>query len=165
VHAFLFDASALVKRYAPEVGAAVVDYLFAQAGRGRLLCLMLGVAEVSAALVRKRNSGSITSPMFAAAMTQLRMEVLMAADFIKLPADNALIATAIPLAEKHAINATDAIVLQTALTIITQRRAAGDDLVLVASDQRLLRAAQAEGVFTLNPETQTETDCDAFLQA
>ena len=31
MHAFLFDASSLVKRYAPEVGAAVVDYLFAQA--------------------------------------------------------------------------------------------------------------------------------------
>ena len=39
----------------------------------------------------------------------------------------------------------------------------GDDLVLVTSDQRLLRAAQVEGVLTFNPETQTEGDLDALL--
>jgi predicted nucleic acid-binding protein len=70
VHAFLLDASALVKRYAPETGSAIIDYLITKATRGRLLCLMLGVAEVVAALVRKRNGGVITPAIFAAAMTQ-----------------------------------------------------------------------------------------------
>jgi len=36
-------------------------------------------------------------------------------------------------------------------------------LVLVTSDQRLLRAAQAEGVLTFDPTTQTESDLDALL--
>ena len=39
----------------------------------------------------------------------------------------------------------------------------GDDLVLVASDQRLLRAAQAEGLVTFDPETQSQADLDALL--
>ena len=145
MHVFLLDASALVKRYANEIGAAVVDYLFAKATRDRLMCLMVGVAEVVAALVRKRNGGIITPAVFSAAMVRLRTEVLTAGDLVKLPADNALISMAIFLCDKYAINANDAIVLQTALDLVAQLRTDGKPLVLVASDQRLLRAAQAEG--------------------
>ena len=163
MHAFLPDASALVKRYAHETGAAVVEYLFTHTTPDRLMCLMLGVAEVAAALVRKRNGGLITPAVFAAAMAQLRTEVLTAENLIKLPADNALITTAIPLSDKYAINANDAIVLQTALDIVAQRRADGNTLVLVASDQRLLKAAQAEGLLTFDPETQMEAELDALL--
>lgn len=163
MNSFLFDASALVKRYAPEPGAAAVDYLFQKAARPRLLCLMLGVAEVAAALVRKWNSGVITPAVFAAAMTQLRAEILTAEDFAKLPADNGLISASIAFAHRHAVNATDAIVLQAAVDLAAQLRVDGDDLALVAADQRLLRAAQAEGLVTLNPETQAESDLDVLL--
>jgi hypothetical protein len=41
-----------------------------------------------------------------------------------------------------------------ALGLAQYLRNRGDDLVLVASDLRLLVAAQAEGLFTFNPETQ-----------
>src|SRR5438128_3039969 len=131
--AFLLDANALVKRYANETGSAVIDYLFAHTARNRLMCLMLGAAEVAAALVRKRNGGLITPTVFAAAMARLRTEVLTAGDFLKLPADNALINTALPLLDKYAINANDAIVLQTALDLAAQWRTEGNTLVLVAS--------------------------------
>lgn len=142
---FLLDGSALVKRYAPEVGTAVVDFLFANVVRDRLMCLMLGTAEAAAALARKRNDGRITPAAFSTEMTELRAEVIDAANFTKLPADNALIDASIPLSDKHPINATDAIVLRVALDLAAQLRAQGDDLVLVASDQRLLKATQAEG--------------------
>jgi hypothetical protein len=33
----------------------------------------------------------------------------------------------------------------------------------MASDQRLLKAAQAEGLATFDPETQSTTDLDALL--
>src|SRR5262245_30643899 len=102
---FLLDASALVKRYGPETGSPVVDHRFASATRDRLLCLMLGAAEVAAALVRKRNGGQITPAVFAMAMLRLRAEVLDAADFGKLPTDNALISASLPLLEKYSINA------------------------------------------------------------
>ncbi|HXG11702.1 MAG TPA: type II toxin-antitoxin system VapC family toxin [Gemmataceae bacterium] len=160
---FLVDASALVKRYYCEAGAALVDHLFARVSRDRLACLMLGTAEVAAALARKRNGGLIPAAVYATAMANLRAEVLHVADFTKLPSDNALIDAAIPLLDKHAINSSDAIVLRTALNLAPQLRTAGDDLVLVASDQRLLRAAQAEGLVTFDPEMQTQTDLDALI--
>ena len=39
----------------------------------------------------------------------------------------------------------------------------GDGICLVASDQRLLRAASAEGMITLNPENLAAADVPAFL--
>ena len=51
--------------------------------------------------------------------------------------------------------------LRSALDIVTQLRNMDDTLVLVASDQRLLRAAQDRGLFVFNPEIdlqQTLTD-------
>ncbi len=52
--------------------------------------------------------------------------------------------------------ATDAIVLHAALGLAQHRRSRGDDLILVASDKRLLRAAQAEGLGTFDPEIQDQ---------
>ena len=43
-------------------------------------------------------------------------------------------------------------VLRSALDIATELRNTGDTLVLIASDQRLLRAAQTEGLFVFNPK-------------
>jgi hypothetical protein len=67
------------------------------------------------------------------------------------------------LIEVHSINGTDAIILRLALNLAARLHGAGQDLVLVASDQRLLRAAQAEGLLTFNPETQNQVDLDALL--
>jgi predicted nucleic acid-binding protein len=163
VNHFLLDASALVKRYYAEVGAALVDHLFAQAAPARLACLMLGAAEVAAALARKRNGGVITPTAYVAAMARLGAEVLNAAHFLKLPADNALIEASLPLLDKHAINATDAVLLRAALDAATHHRAGSNDLVLVTADQRLLNAAQAEGLLTFDPERQVQADLDSLL--
>ena len=160
---FLLDASALVKRYTAEAGAALVDHLFAQTARDRLACLMLGAAEVAATLVRKRNGGQITTAELGTAMKHLHAEVLKAADFAKLSSDNPLIDASISLLEKHAINSSDPLLLQAALNLVALLRAAGNDLVLVASDKRLLKAAQAEGLLTFDPESQTQADLDALI--
>ncbi|HZT80878.1 MAG TPA: type II toxin-antitoxin system VapC family toxin [Gemmataceae bacterium] len=151
---FLFDGSALVKRYAPEPGKPLMDRLFTITSRDRLICLMIGGAEVAAALVRKRNSGAISPASFATVMADLRAEVLDALDLRKPESDNLLIGASIPLLDRHGINATDAVALQAALQLATELRAGGDDLVPVATDRRLLRAAQAEGLLTFDPETQ-----------
>ncbi|HKI34937.1 MAG TPA: hypothetical protein VKA46_23980 [Gemmataceae bacterium] len=140
-----------------------MDQLFTRVARDRLTCLMLGAAEVAAALVRKRNGGVISPADFSAAMRDLRAEVLDAADFAKPPSDDVLINASVPLLEKHSINATDAVVLLAALRLAAQLRAAGRDLVLVACDRRLLRAAQAEGLLTFDPENQTQAELDALL--
>jgi hypothetical protein len=40
---------------------------------------------------------------------------------------------------------------------------AGHDLVLIASDQRLLRAAVGEGIATLDPETAGFAEVDSLI--
>ena len=74
-----------------------------------------------------------------------------------------LVTTSFPLIVAHSINSTDALILKSALAIARKLRRAGDDLVLVASDQRLLRAAQAEGLTTFNPETQDQAALAALV--
>ena len=58
---FLFlDASALAKRYAPEVGTPLLNHLFASVSLDRLYLFNVGMAEVLSILVRKKNAGRIS---------------------------------------------------------------------------------------------------------
>ena len=69
---------------------------------------------------------------------------------------NSLVWDSIRLIETHSLNSVDAIVLRSALDTGTELRSVGDGLVLVASDQRLLRAARAEGLQIFNPELDSQ---------
>jgi predicted nucleic acid-binding protein len=128
-----------------------------------MMCLTLGILEIIFIFVRKKNASVVPHTAFNQAMTDFRSEVIDAAHFTKIPATDSLVNTAAALVEKHSLNATDAVILRSVLDLIIVLRATGDDLVLVTSDQRLLRAAQLEGVLIFNPETQTESDLDVLL--
>ena len=160
---FYLDASALAKRYARETGTPLLNHLFAHAPLDRLIVFNVSIAEVASVLVRKRNAGKVPAAAFAQAMINLAGEITNHAQVRKLTADNTLVNAAIPLIEQHSVNSTDGIILRSALDLAVQLRAASDDLTLVASDQRLLKAAQAEGLSTFDPGTQTQADLDALL--
>jgi hypothetical protein len=96
-------------------------------------------------------------------MADFSAEIIHAPNLRQLPADNALVLAALPLIQAHSINATDAVILRSAMGLAAHLRSGGDDIVLVAADHRLLRAAQAECVLTFNPETQTRPELDALL--
>jgi uncharacterized protein len=153
---FFVDGSALAKRYVAEPGTPLVDHLFSHVASDRLVVLNVGVAEVVSVLVRRKNSGVLSDATFAKAMLQVGQEIIHAANLRKLEPTNNLVIAAIVHIQTHSINATDAIVLHAALGLAQHLRSRGDDLVLVASDQRLLRAAQTEGLVTFNPETQDQ---------
>ncbi len=53
----LWDASALAKRYAPEIGHQTVNALFTAVPRSQMVTTVLSYSETCAALVRKRNGG------------------------------------------------------------------------------------------------------------
>src|SRR5262249_17168327 len=160
---FYVDASALGKRYVLEKGTPLVNHLFQHAPRNRLICLTLGTLEVVSILVRKVNTGLLLPAEFRTALTSLQNEVVLDLAVAKVTATDLLVSAAVPLVQKHFVNATDAVILRSALDLATQFRAAGGDLVLVTSDQRLLKAAQAEGLLTFDPETQSQTDLDTLL--
>jgi predicted nucleic acid-binding protein len=158
-----WDASALAKRYTVEPGTTLVNGLFRRVSRDRMACLIMSVLEVISILVRKNNALVLSATGYQQAMAEFDKEVVHAADFTKDSITDTLVYASSPFIEKHSINATDALVLRSALDFAVNLRKAGDDLVLVASDQRLLRAAQAEGLDIFNPETQPQSDLDLLL--
>ena len=160
---FYFDASGIAKRYAVEVGTPLVNYLFANVTSNRMICLTIGACEVVWIFVRKKNRGDITSAVFNQAIVDFQTEVIKAAGFTLISAEDELVIASFDLIEEHSINSTDAILLNSALNIAEDLRHAGNDLVLVAADERLLCAAGAEGLNTFNPEKNSQADLYALL--
>ena len=154
---FYFDASALVKRYTRESGSEKMLFLFRNVPLERLSCLTLGAIEVFWICVRKRNDNRITSHQFERATTHLRHEVINnQSGFKTIPVPDSLVWDSMDLIETHSLNSVDAMVLRSALDTATELRRTEDRLVLVASDQRLLRAAGAEGLHVFNPEIDSQ---------
>ena len=154
---FYFDASALAKRYTDEVGSDKIDFFFDNAPLECLSCLTLGAIEVFWICVRKRNDNRITSHQFERATTHLRHEVIdNQSGFKTIAVPDSLVWDSIRLIETHSLNSVDAMVLRSALDTATELRSTDDRLVLVASDQRLLRAARAQGLQVFNPEVDSQ---------
>src|SRR5437773_585432 len=153
---FCLDGSALAKRYVPENGSALVDFGLDNVAEQRIYLLNVGYVEVVSVLVRKKNAGMLSDAQFRQALLDFEREVIQSPGKHLLAFDNSVATDALALVVKHSVNSTDAIVLRVALDIAQHLRGRGDDLVLVASDQRLVRAAQAEGLVTFNPEIQDQ---------
>ena len=162
---FYFDASALVKRYIREVGSDKVIFLFENVPLNRLRCLTLGAAEVFWVCVRKKNDGRITPHEFTHAVVNLTREVTSdASDFYTAPVPDSLVWASLNLVETYSINSTDAMVLRSAIEIAVELNSTDDKLVLVASDQRLLRAASNEGLSIFNPESDATQTLMSWLE-
>jgi predicted nucleic acid-binding protein len=162
---FYLDASALCKRYAPETGTDLVNRLFSEATKDRMLALHIGLGEVMSVIVRRHNGGLIPHEGYAQALTDFRAEVVDAGDLRLEPITAVLIHSSLELIARHSLNATDALVLRSALDTADGLRAAGDDLVLVSSDARLTRAAAAAGLLHFNPELDSAQQLDALIAA
>ena len=157
MHYFYFDASALAKRYVEEIGSDKIDFLFANVPLTRLRCLAIGAVEVFWICVRKRNDGRISADQFAESTTHLKSEIIdTQSNFRKISVPDSLVWDSMRLIETHSLNSVDAMILRSALDVATELRSTGDTLVLVASDQRLLRAARAEGLQIFNPEIDSQ---------
>lgn len=162
---FFLDASALAKRFLVEKGSAEINHLFQQAPSNRLAVLKISSLEVISVLVRSRNRGSITLQQYQQASANLRAEIVNNVSLIRVSATDKRIAAAAKLIPKHSINATDALVLASSIELNGRLLAAGDSLVVVAADQRLHKAARAEGLVSFDPETQSLAELDVLLKS
>jgi uncharacterized protein len=160
---FCMDASALAKRFIPEKGSAQVDAILDNVPAGRIRLLNIGAGEILSILVRKRNAGVLSPSDFRQAAASFDAEIVLGASVTRTSVTSRLVTSSFPLIVAHSINSTDALILKSALAIAGKLRRGRDDLVLVASDQRLLRAAQAEGLVTFDPETQDQTALAALV--
>ncbi|MGH9855558.1 MAG: type II toxin-antitoxin system VapC family toxin [Blastocatellia bacterium] len=160
---FWLDASALAKRYIPEKGSPLVNHLFNRVSTSDMVCLLEGIGEVVSILVRRRNGGVITPRAYRQSVSDLHSEITNRAEVEKIHSTTSQVMISWKFVEKRAINSTDALILKCALDKAVDLRDDGDDLILVSSDLRLIRAAKAEGLITFNPETDDQQTLDSLI--
>lgn len=158
-----FDASALVKRYAQERGTNVLNKLFESLHPSQMTCSTVTILETLSILVRKRNDGRLERPLFEDTVRKFRTEIVENRLFVATSVDDNLLLRSSDFVVKHNLNATDAVILRSALDLRATLRAAGDDLALWTSDKRLVRAAQAEGIAVIDPEVASVEDVQRGL--
>ncbi|MGH7598892.1 MAG: type II toxin-antitoxin system VapC family toxin [bacterium] len=161
---FYFDSSALAKGYVQEKGSTIVDHIIEQTKQEQWRVLMLGLLETISIFVRKKNSGTISSTLFQSTLRTFKEDFLDDSQVFKVEATNALCVAAAPLIQEHSINATDAVVLRSALDIAAYERKLSNELIIITADQRLVTAAKAEGLPVINPETATLAEIEKLLQ-
>jgi predicted nucleic acid-binding protein len=156
----LWDGSALVKRYYTEIGSQTVDAVFAAMSAAEMAATFLGYAECAAILRRKLNSRVLDQAAFSSARFLLRQEILNRHDFRLMSIDDRAMLDGIGWIDTYSLNSADAAILD---VYLRHARASGGVCVLIAADGRLLKAAAAEGLETLNPELMPAADVAAFL--
>jgi predicted nucleic acid-binding protein len=159
----VWDASALAKRYTLEIGSDIVNALFRHTPGLAMITTLWGYAETYSILVRARNRGTVDASEFSDSISSLQWEVLGGTGMTVVEVEDDDILAGIPLIAEHNINSTDAAILACALRLVSVQSEDDPRLVLVAADRRLLRAAAAEGLATLNPETFTGIDVAGWL--
>ena len=68
-----------------------------------------------------------------------------------------------PFIAKHSINSTDAVILRSVVNLKNELDTAGDQLVLLTSDKRLVKAARNENVIVFDPEAETLASLQQLL--
>lgn len=149
-----WDASALAKRYIREKGTETVNALFAPRSSVRHVSSMIGYAETYSIILRAFNRDSLPQHSFQESVDALRTEVLEDPDFILLSLPDDAVLSGLSLMQKHNVNATDAALL---VVFVRYQNAVGpaEPCVVIASDTRFLRAAEAQNLGAFNPETAT----------
>lgn len=162
---FWVDANAFAKRYVDEKGTQLINYFFQDISPSRMFCLVDSLNEVYAVMAKKlrKPDGVLIQPDHDQAIEKFEAEVVNHAEVVKLEATPNQKIAARKLIAAHAINSSDALILQCALDEANNLRDAGNDLVLVSSDKRLVSAAQHKGLQTFNPENDSQEHLDIFI--
>ena len=158
----LWDASGLAKRYYPERGSDTVDALFDRVPSRGMVTTLTVYAETYAALCRKRNRKEIGELSLRKALDRLFVEVLDDDGFQLWKTDDETILASLGLIESHHLNASDAAILSAFLRGADP--GPGETQIIVTTDRRFARAAEAEGFVVLDPEALTPAEVAGLLE-
>ena len=148
--AYILDTSALVKRYVAETGSSWVAGLTDPAAGHSLWIASITRVELLAALYRRVRVGTLS--MATARRAELVFRHEMTTRFQPIPAETPLLDRAMLLVAVHPLRGFDALQLSTALSLRTQRLAAGFPAsIFICADKDLTVAAVAEGLSTDDP--------------
>ena len=139
-----FDASAAAKRYFQEIGSDRVNELWS--AEEFFFCLAILHCELRSALNRKHRERALSRGAYYTLKKQIQ-EDLKKIQAVPVNAD--LIQLTLRLLDSHPLRALDSLYLARPLGL---QQALKEPALFASSDRQLLRAAQAEGLRTLNPE-------------
>ncbi len=147
---FYADSSVLVKRHVTETGSVWFQNLVSPVSNNSIITAKLSVVEVFSAFNRRRREATISQidyDDFAKDFSTISNN-----EYILLDSSDFLIAESQRLLETHPLRAGDAIQLATAIYARNMLQNSGLSApIFLASDNKLLDAAIAEGFTTDNP--------------
>jgi predicted nucleic acid-binding protein len=139
----------LVKLFVSEQGSEVMIDLFERTEDHQKAISALAVLEIHSAIRRRQYSGDTPAAAADQAIAILNSEMRRVVEY---PLSSIVLDEASVLIDRQNVRALDALHLATAL-IAARTLNPGDTVQFVASDQRLLKAAMAEGLETWDPAT------------
>ena len=139
---FFLDTSALVKHYRSEAGSARVDGLFATAD-AMIFISELAIVEMASAFQRLKDQGEIDDATMDKALARFASDTTGALVVIGFRSDS--VQNARNLVLKHHIRTLDALHLAAILVYSPLKP------VFVCADLRLIQAAKANGLQSINP--------------
>lgn len=134
---FFLDSSALAKRYVVEPGTDAMNELLDRCPPDRFFVLPIGLGETISVFVRRHNAGRLSRALLAQALFEFHQEIVNSSSVNWIGMTDALVLASFTLILTHSINSTDAVLLRAATERASILRGSGDDVVVVASDQRL----------------------------
>jgi len=150
---YYLDTSALIKRYVAEIGSDWIRSLVDPVTGNLLLTSRLTVVEARSALARRRREASIDADDHEFIIGALADHALAQYHFVEL--EEAVVRLAGDLLDRHPLRAYDAVQLASALEMNSALVMSGlSGLVFLSADDRLLVAAQREGLKAVNPHSE-----------
>ena len=139
------DTSALIKRFVNEKGSALVESFVR--GKGAIATAKIAYAEIFAGFTRKLREGNLSKPQYAVACRQFERDWHA---YLRVGLEEDILLLARDLIQRHPLRGYDAVHLASALRL---KIALGEEITFAAADGRLLKAAEAENLRSLNVET------------
>ena len=147
---FLFDSSALVKRYLKESGSQWVRTTLQPATGHTILVAQTTPVELVAAVTRRMRGGFLSVSDADEVISDIVYDTAIQYQPVFMTHD--VVKRAMTLSRVYGLRGYDAIQLGTAIHVLV--RQAGEEISpvrFVCSDQELIQAAVAEGVVVFNP--------------
>ena len=150
---FYLDASAWVKRYHTEKGSELINILFHETTTPqRITTSLWSMGETFATLNRNKNRFNIPEENF----NKIIFAFLTDCENLHLLplSDNQLFKSLLYI-RKHNLNSADAYHLSAILELKETLTSLGHTVLLISSDERLIKASKNEGIHIFDPEKDT----------
>lgn len=143
---FYLDTSALVKLYINETGTPLMLRLAEPTAGHQFAILVIAEVEFRSAVRRREREGDLESGVADQLLSSFGVH--LGTVFLRQPLNDALLDVAGSIVDHHGLRAYDSLQLAGCVML---RSASATDPVFVCADSHLLRAAQTEGLNTLDP--------------